>query len=337
VPSKKLIAIVTVVSFAVVGGGTAIAISTSAAEAEPLQVTGYADSATTATQLAASEPGLATVAIDGVNLTDDGSGVSRVASADLDLLAQAHASGKRAELLVGNFDDDLGDFSPATASALLESPENIASVVAALTTEADTSGWDGVTVDLESLNRSDAAGLTRFVRALAKSLGPDRTVAVTLMATTGNYGQLGYQLTSLAKAADRLVLMAYDEHGPFSKPGAIGSTAWISKAIAPVLQKVKPGQVELGIAGYGYAWPAEGSTTDVATLSDAQARDRVTADGAKAVWSKAAKEWHAELSDGTTLWWSDKRSYAARYALARQLHLHGVAVWSLSLSDPLEP
>lgn len=338
--SKKLIAIVTVVSLAVVGVGTAVALGTAAAEAEPLNVTGYADWATTTDQVVASAEAMTTVAIDGVNLTADGSGLSAVTPEDLALLAQAHTGGQRAELLIGNFDSTLGDFSPAIATALLSSPENIDGVVALLSTEVTTNGWDGVTVDLESLNRADAAGLTRFVRALAKALGPDRTVAVCLMATTGSYGDLGYQLSSLADAADRLVLMAYNEHGSWSEPGSVGGMPWASKALAPVLQKVKPDKVELGIAGYGFTWPAavDGQPLPTAApLSDGAARDRVAADGAKAVWSKTQKEWHAELSDGTVLWWSDKRSYDARYALARQLHLRGVAVWSLSQSDPLEP
>ena len=47
-------------------------------------------------------------------------------------------------------------------------------------------------------------------------------------------------------------------------------------------------------------------------------------------------DWTATLSDGSTLWWSDTRSYALRVALARHEHLHGLAVWSLGESDVIK-
>jgi spore germination protein YaaH len=46
-------------------------------------------------------------------------------------------------------------------------------------------------------------------------------------------------------------------------------------------------------------------------------------------------EWTARLRDGSTVWWSDARSLARRTQFAWVLHLHGLAVWSLGLSDPI--
>jgi spore germination protein len=335
VPSKKLIAAVAVVALVVVGGGTAAAVGAAVAENAQPVVTGYADEATSVDQVTASARTLTTVAIDGVNLSNDGSSISTPSSANFRLLDQVHAQGKRAELLVGNFDETTGDFSSDLSSGLLASPANIAAVVASLTAEVQAHSWDGITVDLEGLDRAEGPGLTRFVRALHNSLGNDRTVSVTLMATTDDYAGLGYQLGSLAKYADRLVLMAYDEHGTATGAGAVGGTPWVAKALAPLVHKVSPSRIDLGIAGYGYSWPHDGGKAT--SVSDAQARAIVKTDGAKATWSKKQGEWHAKLSNGTVLWWSDKRTFAARYALARHLHLHGVAVWSLSSSDPLKP
>ncbi|CAN5135017.1 hypothetical protein BH11ACT2_BH11ACT2_18540 [soil metagenome] len=334
-PSKKLIAAVVVVAVVVVGGGTAAAVSTAVAANARQWVTGYADADTSYAQLAASSDTLTTVAIDGVNLIHDGAAVSSPSSANLRSLADAHSLGKRGELLVGNFDEHVGDFSPRLAAGLLESPAHIASVVTALAAEAQKHSWQGVTVDFENLDRTDGAGLTRFVRALDKALGPTRSVTVALMATTGSYGSLGYQLQSLARYADRFVLMAYDQHGTWSGPGPVGGTPWVAKTLTPLLHRVAPSRIDLGIAGYGYTWPSDGSTGSA--VSAARARSMVAADGAKPIWNKKQGEWHATLSNGTQLWWSDKRTFAARNALARHLHLNGVAVWSLTLADPLKP
>jgi spore germination protein YaaH len=44
---------------------------------------------------------------------------------------------------------------------------------------------------------------------------------------------------------------------------------------------------------------------------------------------------HATLHDGTVVWWSDARTFALRRAYAAKLHLGGLALWSLGLSDPV--
>lgn len=330
-PSKKIIAILVAAALAVAGGGAAIAVGSAEADSTPLAVTGYADAETTNAQLLKSSPAMSTVVVDGVNLTADGSGITSVTEEAIASLETAHRLGKRAELLVGNFDATIGDFSPAIAQELFSSDANIDAVVAALDKEVKLHGWDGITVDIESIGKADAAGLSSFVRELNTELAENKSVAVCITATTDSYGDLGYQLATLAKNSDRLVLMAYDEHGPWSDSGAIGGAAWITKALAPVLAKVRASKIDLGIAGYGYTWPADGTTGR--QLSNSDARALVAADGATAKWSTKQKEWHATLSNGTVVWWSDRRAYAARYEVARSLHLHGVALWSLSLSD----
>ncbi len=46
-------------------------------------------------------------------------------------------------------------------------------------------------------------------------------------------------------------------------------------------------------------------------------------------------EWTATLDDSTVLWWSDARTLAERTQLAARYSVHGLAIWELSLGDPL--
>lgn len=301
-----------------------------------VQVVGYAESgATTTAQLDASKGALTTVGVDGINVTADGTSVTDVSDEALALLKDAHKRSTKAELLVGNFDSDLGDFSPAIGDVLLGSSANIDAVTDALAADVKQQGWDGITVDLESLTDKHASGLTRFVSELNTKLGQGKSVSVCLMATTDGYAELGYDLAPLGRAADHVVLMAYDQHGPgWSGPGAIGGLPWVKESLAPLRKAIPSSKLQLGIAGYGYTWPKKG---DGEQLSVAAARAAVKRDGAAAVWSGPQAEWHATLSDGTVIWWSDGKSYRMRLAYAKHLHLAGVAVWSLGLADPLTP
>lgn len=295
-----------------------------------LALTGYVESSDGPAVVAPSLGVLTTVGVDGVNITADGAGVGAPDAASRRLLQQAHAHGRRAELLVGNFSASLGDFDEPAAHRLLTSAANRAAVVAKLVTYA-RAGWDGIHLDLESLNASDRTGLTAFTTALRQALPARASLAMAVMSagSTAGYRALGYDLPALAGALDRVVLMAYDQHGPgWSGPGPVGGLPWVRAVLRALLLSVPAGRVDLGVAGYGYGWLADGSGE---TYSDADARDVAN----HPTWNAAQAEWHGTTDDGGTVWWSDHRSLVVREQLARGQGLHGIAVWSLGESDPL--
>ena len=142
------------------------------------QAVGYAEAgSTTTTQVAASRGVLTTVTVDGVNLTSNGGGLTAVSAESLALLKAAHAQKKKAELLVGNFDGSIGDFSPAIGDRLLGSAAHITGVVDKLTAEVTTHRWDGITVDLENLTDKHPAALTSLVSMLNAKLGLGKSEA----------------------------------------------------------------------------------------------------------------------------------------------------------------
>jgi spore germination protein len=326
--------IVAVATAALLGGGITTARVLDPLHAARQQVVGYAEpGGATRAHLRSSAGILTTVGVDGINVTSDGAHLTPVSSGSRRLLAAAHAEKKPAELLVGNFDGVLDDFSPDIGDRLLGSRANIRAVVKELAAVVRRQHWDGVTVDLESLTDEHPSGLTSFVAQLKGAVGAGTSVSVCLMATPDDYASEGYDLRGLGRAADHVVLMAYDQHGPtWSKAGPVGGRPWVEASLKPLLATIPASKVQLGVAGYGYTWPEEG---DGEQVSDARARSMVHDDSAVARWVPAEQEWTATLSNGTVLWWSDAKTFALRKAYAARLHLGGVAVWSLGLSDAL--
>jgi len=346
-PAARSIAIVTTAAVLLAGAGAALvhtaagsSEATAAVSYSKLKVTGYVEAyATSPATLAKRSAKLTSVGIDGINFTPDGSALTAVTDEAYALLRQVHKTKDRAELLVGNFDDELAEFSPAMAANLLSSEYNIQSTTTALAAEVASGGWDGVQVDLESLESivNDDPGytddVTRFMQVLRSKLDPEKTLSMAIMATTGDYRGLGYDPAALAKSTDSIVLMAYDQHGPWEKPaGAVGGMPWVKKVLAKLLKSVDRSEVQLGIAGYGYSWPKK---SEGKQYSAAAARALVKKDGAKVHWSGTQKERYATLHNGTKLWWSDAKAVDARVKLAKKLKLGGVAVWSIGLADTL--
>jgi spore germination protein YaaH len=278
---------------------------------------------------------LTVLGIDGVDLNSRGNAVARPSAAARQLLATAHAAGLPAVLLVGDYDDDSSTPS-VTAGRLLHSARLRARVVAELVRIVRHQGWNGITVDLEDLSASDAAGLVGFVARLHHELprGDQLAVDVAATPTLSLYPEIGYHLRGLSKVAD-VVLMAYDESGPWSPPGPIGGLPWQRLSIAAVRRLVPAHRLVLGVAAYGYTWPAGTGMHDGIAVTDFQARRLAKASGRLPKWIASQGEWTVRLRNGTVLWWADTRSFKLRERLAARDHLAGLAIWQIATADQL--
>jgi spore germination protein len=316
-----------VLSLLAIGGGAA-ALGRSTPARSQLAVLGFQSEDTPPSRIDQSAHSMTLVGVDGVDLSGPGS-VSKPDATARRQLARAHADGLPAVLLVGNWSNRVNDFYEPLAYRTLRSPENVDRAAAGLAHDVRHQGWNGVSVDLESLTPRDRGGLTRFVSDLRSDLPVADSLTICLQASTSlsGYRASGYDLRQLASRADQIVLMTYDDHGPWENaPGPIGPLSW-QRASLHALERVVPAaHVFLGVADYAYAWRPHSNDS----LSVAQARALVAHWHAQARWVDRAGEWTAHLRDGSTVWWSDARSISRRLSLARTLGVHGIAVWSLA-------
>jgi len=249
-----------------------------------------------------------------------------------DALAAAHLQGAAAFAVVSNYDGS--QFNGGRAASVLASPKDRKRLVSALAAELGRRGWDGVVLDLERLPAPARAGYPALVADLKRAAG-DRPVLVAVPAPDpGNpaAGE-GYDLAALGAAADQVVLMAYDQHPAAGTPGPIAGLPWVERALDAATAAVPPEKLLLGVAGYGYAWPAAGPgpARDL-TVADGQAL--AAQPGSTAEFDAGEGEWRVRAADGTEAWYSDARSTALRAGLAAGRHLAGVALWRLGTEDP---
>lgn len=300
-----------------------------------LVVTGYALAGTPTTIIEREAPALDIVSAAGIHLNRAGNDLPTPDAAMVKLLDDANANHLPAELLVGNFDSRTFTFNSVTGARLLRNPDNIEAVTDEVAGFVDEQGWDGVTVDLEALHRRDAPGLVEFVKQLQAKMLENKTVSLALGAATTRqeYMDKGFDIRALGLAVDRLALMAYDLHGPsWSGPGPIGPVGWTRTVLKPLLEEVDLAKIDLGVAGYGYTWPKNRTGK---TVTVAGARRLVEQDGATARFVQKSGEWRAVLSNGTVLWWSDRRSWNVKVRMALNNEIGGMALWRLGSADSI--
>lgn len=306
-----------------------------AQEPEGLAVTGWVLHSGSNELVRRNADGISTLSVAGISISADGGRVQTPSEGAQRLARAAHRHDLTAELLVSNYSNRLEAFDPRALHRLLSSDAKIRAVARRVAHHVVDQGWDGVNVDFERVRRSDAGGLTRFAEALQQRMPEARTVTIAISAATSvaAYRDRGYRLDDLADAVDVIKLMTYDYSGPtWSEPGPIGPLRWQRDAVDAILSVVPADQVDLGVAGYGYSWPEEGTGR---SLTLRQVRGLLNRTDTRPHWRAGVGEWTATLPNGTVLWWSDKRSYAERIDLARENDLHGLAVWRIGSADTL--
>jgi spore germination protein len=112
--------------------------------------------------------------------------------------------------------------------------------------------YDGVQVDFEAVSSKDYENFYAFLGLLKKALAA-KTLSVALPAQIKESAEnLSYE--RIGKLADRIIVMAYDEHWSASAPGPVASIEWCRKVSAYAQSKVPAACLVMGAPFYGRAW-----------------------------------------------------------------------------------
>lgn len=201
----------------------------------------------------------------------------------------------------------------------------------------DKSGDGGVMVDFEDLSPAGIAAVHQFVDDLHTRLAPaHRVVAVTMPIDSPDWSA-----HAMAQVADKVVLMAYDEHWQGGQSGPIASQGWFASHLASQIRSVNRSKLIVALGNYGYDWhdgKADSLTVEEAWLS---AHDS----GAIPAWDKAsgnagfAYNDDADNNAGTPpvrhdVWMLDAAASWNEMQMLSHLGLGNVALWRLGSEDP---
>jgi cellulose synthase/poly-beta-1,6-N-acetylglucosamine synthase-like glycosyltransferase/peptidoglycan/xylan/chitin deacetylase (PgdA/CDA1 family)/spore germination protein YaaH len=221
------------------------------------------------------------------------------------------------------------DFSGEATRRLLLSPELRKAFIARLDAYCDSTGDAGVVFDFEALPQPLIAPYRQLIAETNADFDKHgRLVAVTLPLANPDWDP-----SLFAKAADKLFLMAYDEHYGGGAAGPIASNEWFYRKVAAAMQGVPADKAIIALGSYAYDWhegKSEGLSIEEAWLAAHDSGSKIT------YLPNVGNSAFDYLVNGQRheVWMLDAAATWNQLRLLSKMNLNSVALWRLGSEDP---
>ncbi len=226
--------------------------------------------------------------------------------------------------------------------AVLTDPDRRRELVTNIFNLLNSRGFDGVTIDIENIYPGDRGLFIQFLAELSAQLKPSGYTLITCVPAktsdkhNGGWGD-NFNYHEVGKYSDIVAIMAYDEHGSFSKSGGpIASIGWVERVAEYALTKLPPEKILLGIPGYGFDWNVDqGSSRYLSYELAMQTAHRFEK---SVTWDSENKVPYFNYLDNNghrhKVYFENAASTAAKLDVVKKYNLQGIAIWRLGMEDP---
>ena len=191
--------------------------------------------------------------------------------------------------------------------------------------------FDGVQIDFETVASPDREQYLSFLKAIKASIG-DKILSVALPARTKKIKNDVYDYKEISRIADRIIVMAYDEHWSGSAAGPIASIDWCARVAAWARSKIGKDKLVMGLPFYGRAWGDVNPSKAYrfSTLSNLM-NDKSITDVNR---SDDIPWFEYEETVRVKVYYEDFHSIFARSRMYRDAKVQNIAFWRLGQEDP---
>ncbi|MFZ5595675.1 MAG: glycosyl hydrolase family 18 protein [Bacillota bacterium] len=206
--------------------------------------------------------------------------------------------------------------------------------------------YDGVNIDFEFVPTTghkdfsvDRDKLTQFIKKLdekMKAMGKETHMCV--LPHVGVTPEMSgvYDYGGLAPFLKKVTIMCYDHSQEGSPPGPLAPFSWVEQNITTAIkQGFKPSQICLGVATYGYDWPAK--QPNGFSVPTKEIMREAAQKGYNIKWSDKYQEPYYTYTDkyGATreVWFENASTLQTKMDLVKKYKLAGICIWRLGFED----
>ncbi|MEN7973518.1 MAG: glycosyl hydrolase family 18 protein [Verrucomicrobiota bacterium] len=191
--------------------------------------------------------------------------------------------------------------------------------------------YDGVQIDFESIAKEDGTAYLNFLSAVKKALPKNKLFSVAVMARWAEHKKKNpndaFDYPFIGMIADRVVVMAYDEHYRGGGPGPIASLPWCKKIYSYALTTIDPDKLVMGIPLYGRGWQKPSLAR---AYKNSEIVDELLGREIKSNWDPEAGGAYSFSENVTvTVHYETTQSLQTKLDLYSQQPIRGVAYWRI--------
>jgi peptidoglycan-N-acetylglucosamine deacetylase len=195
----------------------------------------------------------------------------------------------------------------------------------------------GLVLDFESIPDKSQQDFSHFVEEIGKALhAQNLKLMVALPAADWSY-----DYKSIAEHSDAIILMNYDQHWQTSEPGPIAAEDWFVRNIQNITKIVPPDKIVMGIANYGYDWPAKTKSDPHPVASPVTFQEGITTaddSGADIDFDSDSLNLDYSYEDEKgvvhSVWMLDGLTAYNELRASERAGVRGTALWRLGEEDP---
>jgi cellulose synthase/poly-beta-1,6-N-acetylglucosamine synthase-like glycosyltransferase/peptidoglycan/xylan/chitin deacetylase (PgdA/CDA1 family)/spore germination protein YaaH len=238
--------------------------------------------------------------------------------------------------MVNNYDAQKGWCPPAFLQMIASAPARTL-LSRQIEQYADAQHEPGIVVDFESLPESNQKDFQSFIHDLSADLHA-RNLKLMVALPAADWS---YDYKFFAAQTDAIILMNYDFHWPTSAPGPIAPQDWFQRNIDNILKLVPANKIVMGIANYGYDWPAKTKKDPhpvAPWMSFQQAVVKAVEADSDVTYDPDTFNPHYSYEDADdrvhTVWMLDGVTAYNQLRAAERAGVAGTAMWRLGTEDP---
>ncbi|WP_304221205.1 glycosyl hydrolase family 18 protein [Gracilinema caldarium] len=189
--------------------------------------------------------------------------------------------------------------------------------------------YDGINIDFEAVLTEDKEYFISFLKALKTRIGK-KTLSVALPARTKKENE-AYDYERIAAVADRIIVMAYDEHWSGSQPGSIASLQWCERVADYALKSIGGKKLVMGLPFYGRAWGEINPSRAYRFSSLSKLMEEKGIQETRRVDGSVYFEYNELIK--VQVYYEDHRSIHQRAALYYNQGVNSIAFWRIGQED----
>ena len=196
---------------------------------------------------------------------------------------------------------------------------------------AATQNFDGLNIDFENIPERSGEAFLSFLAELKHGL-PDKILSVCLYGRVRTFANDVYDYAKIAPLADRIFVMAYDQHWGGGPAGPVSSLSWCRSAAAYSLRVIGAEKLIMGIPFYGRAWANQFHHRALTFANTQRIIDTYHVRDIRRENGTPTFDYNARIS--VKVYYEDEVSIGARLVMYKSMGVRAVGFWRIGQETP---